>query len=432
MNKVAIQVDDIWKQYRLGSVGTGSLGNDLRRMIARVRGKEDPFLKVGDINDRTKKGNSDYVWALRNVSFEVSKGEVLGIVGRNGAGKSTLLKILSRVTAPTRGQIRVRGKMAALLEVGTGFHQDLSGRENIFLNGTIMGMSIREVKKKFDEIVDFSGVERYIDTPVKRYSSGMYVRLAFAVAAHLDPEILIIDEVLSVGDAEFQRKCLGKMKDVSSQGRTVLFVSHNMSAVNNLCKRTIWMENGSCAMQGDTLDVVAAYLDNSDRQTNDENNIYDVPEKWERPWGRRDAVLKRIEMHNPSNDLVSQLFLLQPFSLIIHFNVEKKIENAVLQIRIATVDGQQITYSGSNNYSKEQWNFEPGDHAVKVEMDPKLMPGKYSFFIYFCNTEGTVFYDAIGNFLRFQVKNISEGDVHVLSAKINTFIHLPCKWEVLN
>lgn len=242
---VVIKVENISKQYRLGKVGTGSLAHDLNRTWHRVRGKEDPYLKIGEVNDRSVKGSSEYVWALQDINFNVNQGEVLGIIGRNGAGKSTLLKILSRTTSPTTGSIKIKGRVASLLEVGTGFHPELSGRENIFLNGAILGMTRHEIKRKFDEIVDFAGVERYIDTPVKRYSSGMYVRLAFGVAAHLEPEILVVDEVLAVGDAEFQKKALGKMKDVSGkEGRTVLFVSHNMASIQALCDKCIYMKDG--------------------------------------------------------------------------------------------------------------------------------------------------------------------------------------------
>ncbi|AMJ64761.1 ABC transporter ATP-binding protein [Hymenobacter sp. PAMC 26628] len=268
MSDIAIKVENISKLYRLGEVGTGTISQDLNRWWAGVRGKEDPFATVGETNDRTSKGVSDFVWSLKDVNFEVKKGEVLGIVGRNGAGKSTLLKILSKITAPTTGKINVNGRIASLLEVGTGFHPELTGRENIFLNGAILGMSKTEIRSKFDEIVDFSGVERYIDTPVKRYSSGMYVRLAFAVAAFLEPEILIVDEVLAVGDAEFQKKCLGRMKDVSvNDGRTVLFVSHNIGAIQKLCDTAILMNNGKVTQQGNTNDVLNHYL-SSGKSTN--------------------------------------------------------------------------------------------------------------------------------------------------------------------
>lgn len=284
MSDVAIKVEGLGKQYRLGEIGTGTISHDLNRWWAQLRGKEDPFAKVGEVNDRTAKGNSDYVWSLRDVNFEVKKGEVLGIIGRNGAGKSTLLKILSKVTAPTTGSIKVNGRIASLLEVGTGFHPELTGRENIFLNGAILGMTKSEIRSKFDEIVDFSGVERYIDTPVKRYSSGMYVRLAFAVSAFLEPEILIVDEVLAVGDAEFQKKCLGRMKDVSvNDGRTVLFVSHNMTAVKQLCTQGIILKNGSLEFSGNIISAVDCYNNVQDgnqmsvkRFQNKQNPLFDV------------------------------------------------------------------------------------------------------------------------------------------------------------
>src|SRR6201995_500347 len=245
MSDIAIRAENISKQYRLGEVSTGTLVHDMNIFWHRIRGKENPYLKIGETNDRTISGNSDYVWALQDINFEIKHGDILGIIGRNGAGKSTLLKILSKTTAPTTGRVMMKGRVASLLEVGTGFHPELSGRDNIFLNGAILGMTKKEIKNKFDEIVDFAGVERYIDTPVKRYSSGMYVRLAFAVAAYLEPEILIVDEVLAVGDAEFQKKCLGKMNEVSkSEGRTILFVSHNMDAIVRLCSHTLLLKDG--------------------------------------------------------------------------------------------------------------------------------------------------------------------------------------------
>jgi lipopolysaccharide transport system ATP-binding protein len=256
-----IKVSNLSKQYRLGDVGTGTISHDVNRWWHKIRGKEDPYLKIGESNDRTLKGDSDYVWALKDINFEVQQGEVLGIIGRNGAGKSTLLKILSRTTAPTTGSVKIKGRVASLLEVGTGFHPELSGRDNIFLNGAILGMTTREIQRKFDEIVDFSGVERYIDTPVKRYSSGMYIRLAFAVSAHLEPDILIIDEVLAVGDVDFQKKCLGKMKDVSQQdGRTILFVSHNMTAIKNICQSTLVLQHGNLLLAGNTEKIIKQYL----------------------------------------------------------------------------------------------------------------------------------------------------------------------------
>jgi lipopolysaccharide transport system ATP-binding protein len=261
---IILKAENISKQYRLGQVGTGTLSHDLNRWWHQVRGKEDPYLKIGDTNDRSTKGTSDYVWALQDINFEVERGEVLGIIGKNGAGKSTLLKILSKVTAPTTGSIKSRGRIASLLEVGTGFNGEMTGRENIFLNGAILGMTKKEIASKLDEIIDFSGCERYIDTPVKRYSSGMTVRLAFAVAAFLEPEILVVDEVLAVGDAEFQKKAIGKMQDISKQGgRTVLFVSHNMAAVLQLCTKGILLENGKVTEEGNIDYIVNKYLKNS-------------------------------------------------------------------------------------------------------------------------------------------------------------------------
>lgn len=262
MSTTAIQFDHVGKLYKLGLVGTGTLSHDLNRWWkTTVLRQEDPYLKIGETNDRSKKGSSDYVWALKDITFDVKQGDVVGIIGKNGAGKSTLLKLLSRVTSPTTGTIRAQGRIASLLEVGTGFHPELTGRENIYMNGSIMGMTRQEIDRKLDEIVDFAGVERYIDTPVKRYSSGMTVRLGFAVAAFLEPEILVVDEVLAVGDAEFQKKAIGKMQDVSKgEGRTVLFVSHNMAAVRRLCKHGVLLEHGHCALYGTINDVVNVYL----------------------------------------------------------------------------------------------------------------------------------------------------------------------------
>jgi|JI61114DRNA_FD_contig_101_652697_length_2600_multi_3_in_0_out_0_2 lipopolysaccharide transport system ATP-binding protein len=260
MSDTIIKVEDLSKQYRLGEIGTGSLSHDLNRWWHSIRGKDDPYLKIGEQNDRSKKSESDYVWALRDINFEIKKGETWGVVGKNGAGKSTLLKLLSRVTAPTTGSIKYKGKMASLLEVGTGFHGELTGKENIFLNGAILGMRKHEIQSKLDEIIEFAGIEKYIDTPVKRYSSGMYVRLAFAVAAHLDTDILILDEVLAVGDASFQRKCLGKMNDAAvNQGKTVLFVSHNLSQVQGLCKKGLFLENGGLKSTGDIQKIISEY-----------------------------------------------------------------------------------------------------------------------------------------------------------------------------
>lgn len=258
----AIEFNHVGKQYRLGLVSTKTLSHDLNRWWqTAVLKKEDPYLKIGAVNDRTTADGNDYVWALRDIDFKIEQGDVIGIIGKNGAGKSTLLKLLSRVTGPTIGNIRAKGRIGSLLEVGTGFHPEMTGRENIYMNGAIMGMTKQEVSRKLDEIIDFSGCERYIDTPVKRYSSGMTVRLGFAVAAHLDPEILVVDEVLAVGDAEFQKKAIGKMQDVSKgEGRTVLFVSHNMASIQTLCKNGILLDKGMVKYSGEVGDVVSRYI----------------------------------------------------------------------------------------------------------------------------------------------------------------------------
>ncbi|MWW24820.1 ABC transporter ATP-binding protein [Algibacter lectus] len=278
---VILKAQNISKQYRLGLVGTGTISHDLNRWWNRIRGKEDPYLKVGESNDRSTKGSSEYVWALKDINFEVKRGEVLGIIGKNGAGKSTLLKILSKVTGPTTGEIKTRGRIASLLEVGTGFHGEMTGRENIFLNGAILGMTKKEITAKIDEIIDFSGCQRYIDTPVKRYSSGMTVRLAFAVAAFLEPEILVIDEVLAVGDAEFQKKAIGKMQDISrGEGRTVLFVSHNLMAVQALCTRAIVLEHGNIVFEGNTKDGVSFYLSKTKKIARFESVLNESNRRW--------------------------------------------------------------------------------------------------------------------------------------------------------
>lgn len=291
MSNTVIEFNHVGKQYILGSIGTGTLSQDLNRWWARMRGKEDPFLKIGETNDRTQKGDSRFIWALRDINFKVEQGDVVGIVGKNGAGKSTLLKILSRVTSPTTGNIKIKGRIASLLEVGTGFHPEMTGRENIFMNGSIMGMTKTEIKSKFDEIIDFAGVAKYVDTPVKRYSSGMMVRLGFAIAAHLEPEILVVDEVLAVGDAEFQKKAIGKMQDVSkSEGRTVLFVSHNMAAVRSLCTRGVMLKNGMIDFIGNIPDTLDRYLKMEDSAHSDKiiDNI---------KWIKNTLKVNRIEIN---------------------------------------------------------------------------------------------------------------------------------------
>ena len=327
MPQPVIQVENLSKQYRLGEVGTGTLSHDLKRWWYRARGREDPYARIGELNDRSTRGSSEYVWALKDINFSVQPGEVLGIIGRNGAGKSTLLKLLSKTTAPTTGNIKVRGRIASLLEVGTGFHPELTGRENIYLNGAILGMTRREITRQFDAIVDFAGVERYVDTPVKRYSSGMYVRLAFAVAAHLEPEILIVDEVLAVGDAEFQKKCLGKMKDVSvNDGRTVLFVSHNMGAIAGFCNDVMVLKNGSMAFRGGVQQGIDFYLQNNLSQ-------YELGAEYLNLSPKASDILK-IRVLNHKGNVTTHFNFYEGIKIEVILQTQELNENAIISIRI--------------------------------------------------------------------------------------------------
>lgn len=326
MSEIAIQFDRVGKLYQLGLVGTGTLSHDLNRWWKTVvLHKEDPYLKIGETNDRSKKGKSEFVWALRDITFDVNQGDVVGIIGKNGAGKSTLLKLLSRVTSPTVGAIRAKGRIASLLEVGTGFHPELTGRENIYMNGSIMGMTRHEIKRKLDEIVDFAGVERYLDTPVKRYSSGMTVRLGFAVAAFLEPEILVVDEVLAVGDAEFQKKAIGKMQDVShGEGRTVLFVSHNMAAVKSLCTKGVVLENGCIVYKGNSEQAIKFYLNNAEYTTNSRllDNI---------KWKKHTMSISRFEL----NDTEKTESVVTAEQKILHLVIEGEIEeNSLIDVML--------------------------------------------------------------------------------------------------
>jgi lipopolysaccharide transport system ATP-binding protein len=325
-----IKVENVSKQYRLGNVGSGTLRDDLTRWWYRMRGKEDPLMQVGSTNERTQKADSDYVWALKDINFEVQQGDVLGIIGRNGAGKSTLLKILSKTTAPTTGSIKVNGRIASLLEVGTGFHPELTGRENIYLNGAILGMRKHEITRKLDEIVDFAGVERYLDTPVKRYSSGMYVRLAFGVAAHLESEILIVDEVLAVGDAEFQKKCLGKMSEVSKgEGRTVLFVSHNLDAVKKLCNSGFLLQRGQLIYNGNIDATLDSYLINySSNEYHSELN-FEVDEN-------KQAQILKITLKN--NQGINAVEFYSNQEIFIHVTIKNKLFDMGVRLNFSILD----------------------------------------------------------------------------------------------
>lgn len=400
MSDIAIKVEDLGKLYRLGEVGTGTISHDLNRWLAKIRGKEDPFAKIGESNDRTSKGESDYVWALQNLDFEVKKGEVLGIIGKNGAGKSTLLKLLSKVTKPTTGNIKVNGRIASLLEVGTGFHPEMTGRENIFLNGAIMGMTKREITAKFDEIVAFAGVERYVDTPVKRYSSGMYVRLAFAVAAHLEPEILIVDEVLAVGDAEFQKKCLGKMKDVSvNDGRTVLFVSHNMAAVKQLCTTGIVMKNGGIVFDGLALPAVDFY-----QRSHDTDSFFEHSGTLDEAPGNTNIRILKFEVKPLTGEVVTISsgleFELSFYNYKENINLDATFELRNLDEIVVFHHGALIT---TDKDSKR------GVYTVKGRLSPNLLnAGNYSFKMIFGENQRYALF-VIEDFIRFEVMNEADG-----------------------
>jgi lipopolysaccharide transport system ATP-binding protein len=390
MSDIILKVENVSKLYRLGTLGTGTFGGDIQRFWkTKILGQEDPFLKIGQTNDRTSKEKADFVWALQDINFEVKRGEVLGIIGKNGAGKSTLLKLLSRITSPTTGSIKSAGRMASLLEVGTGFHPELTGRENIFLNGAILGMTKKEIQSKFDEIVDFSGCALYIDTPTKRYSSGMTVRLGFAVAAFLDPEILVVDEVLAVGDAEFQNKAIGKMKDVSaSEGRTVLFVSHNMGSIKQLCSRAIVMMNGSVGFDGHVNEAVEFYLNNG----LDIARTGIIPLEYSRNIGNGKVKFTRIELFN-ERGFISRDFLYTEKILIKgKFCILERFDNGYnISVIVGTTDSQKILFgelnSGENSYAPQI--LVNGVYEFELEADVALLPGNYSIYLAFCQKDGT-------------------------------------------
>jgi len=346
MSRTLIKVENLSKLYRLGEVGTGTVSHDLNRWIAKVRGKEDPFALVGQINDRTKKAESDYVWALKDINFDVKQGEVVGIIGKNGAGKSTLLKLLSQITTPTTGEIKVKGRIAALLEVGTGMHPEMTARENIYLNGAILGMRKHEIKSKFDEIIDFAGCAMYVDTPIKRFSSGMRVRLGFAVAAFLEPEILIVDEVLAVGDAEFQKKAIGKMKEVSEEGgRTVLFVSHNMASVKTLCNRGIVLNNGGISFMGSTDESISKYLKEGSIDGNTEYKIFED----QREMITEEVDLISIGIKAEKKEFGQVMRMDENLELVIKFNKKDNQSRIDTTIQVKDASGNFLFISGSGS-----------------------------------------------------------------------------------
>jgi len=370
MNISRIKVENLSKQYRLGEVGTGTFSHDLNRWWHKFRGKEDPYKLITETNDRTQKGQSEYVWALEDINFEIKEGEVLGIIGKNGAGKSTLLKILSKVTGPTKGKIKINGRIGALLEVGTGMHEELTGRENIFLNGAILGMTKKEVKSKFDEIVDFAGIQKYVDTPFKRYSSGMRVRLGFAVAAFLEPEILIVDEVLAVGDADFQKRAIGKMQEVSKgQGRTVLFVSHNMGSIKSLCNRSLLLENGKVVFDGDTNDCINKYLNKSKEEIG--TKLSSIKNRN----GNGKLRFSDYCLYNNENETISEAISGEYLKIAINFDVHQKINFDGLIIAVNfkdSYDNAIISYVTDEMGVKFK---KPNKNILEIEIPQLLLRG---------------------------------------------------------
>jgi len=397
----AIKVENVSKLYRLGQIGTGTVTQDLNRWwTTRVMGKEDPFLKIGESNDRTSKGESDIVYSLRDINFDIEQGDAVGIIGRNGAGKSTLLKILSRVTSPTTGRINIKGRVASLLEVGTGFHPELTGKENIYLNGAILGMRKKEITRKLDEIIAFSGVERYIDTPVKRYSSGMYVRLAFAVAAHLESEILIVDEVLAVGDADFQKKCLGKMDDISKgHGRTILFVSHNMAAVKNLCNKGIILENGMIKhISSNIEDAVNTYfMDGNNNDVSLRKEFDTKTDEFCNKYVRLNLVNINVETKE------SFITIKDNISIEISFELFEDFEDFNLAINFKSMTDDAIVFSLITDVK----TFMKGAYSSILEIPGNFLNNKfYTFNLYFVSNSKSFL--TIDNVINFEVIDLRE------------------------
>tara|TARA_B100000809_G_scaffold105703_1_gene104238 strand:+ start:35839 stop:37140 length:1302 start_codon:yes stop_codon:yes gene_type:complete len=404
---IILKVENISKQYRLGTLGTGTISHDLNRWWSMLRGKQDPYLKIGETNDRSKKAKSEYVWALKEINFDVKRGEVLGIIGKNGAGKSTLLKILSKVTGPTTGSIKSNGRIASLLEVGTGFHPEMTGRENIYLNGAILGMTKSEIKNKLDEIIEFSGCERYIDTPAKRYSSGMTVRLAFAVAAFLEPDILVVDEVLAVGDAEFQKKAIGKMQDISNtDGRTVLFVSHDMAAIQSLCTELLVLENGKSVYQGNVTDGIDFYL--KDKEANSYDDLLSIK-------ARRGDGTSRFKSISFSYIFNDKLFedVVNIMSGCSKLFIDIEVKNSItrkrnINLSIDIADNRNIPVTNlSNEFNKNNIVLRGNSTIIRYEIDSfNLRAMEYSISLWGEEINGNGF-----DFLDNQIKlNLVESD----------------------
>jgi len=422
MSDVILKIENLSKQYRLGSVGTGSISDDLKRWWFKIRGKEDPFLKIGDVNDRESKGDSAYVWALQDINFEVRRGEVLGIIGKNGAGKSTLLKILSKVTGPTTGSIKSKGRVASLLEVGTGFHPEMTGRENIYLNGAILGMTKKEITSKIDEIIAFSGCERYIDTPTKRYSSGMTVRLAFAVAAHLDPDILIVDEVLAVGDVEFQKKAIGKMKSISKEGgRTVLFVSHNMTTINTLCQKSILLENGRILKEGLTEDIIPYYLSSSQSEVMIPEVVFDIDESKKFQFIKAKLVNENDELFEDGIVATNQNYYVN-----IEYIFKEDVNKCHLTLIIKNSSAEVVLFLDRTDFYNEFFVAKTGKYTAKIKIqNPLFKPDTYFITLGLADNYSNI------NDHQFEVLKFKIEDMNSIRNSRTGALFLPTEWDMV-
>jgi len=426
MNDIAVSVERLGKQYRLGAQRmryrrfSEEVTDSLKYTLKRIRRTAPP------------RPAPEMFWALKDVSFQVAQGEVLGIIGRNGAGKSTILKVLSRITEMTEGRVELAGRVRALLEVGTGFHPELTGRENVYLNGGILGMTRGEIRSKFDEIVAFAEIERFLDTPVKRYSSGMYVRLAFAVAAHLEPEILIIDEVLAVGDVAFQTKCLAKITEVAHQGRTVIIVSHVMSSIRALCSRAILLNAGRLALEGDVETVISNYLQLDKLLERDGEIPADLP----RPVGTFEAMLRRVDLRDPDTDQsIREVFMAQTIRIVMIYEVVKRVEAAVVEVGIATLDGTRIETTFNINENQPAFPMEPGFCEIQVDLEANLLPNRYVIDV-FIHALGGLTIDWVTHALQFTVMDVTKaGDESYfiqqqISNPIRGYIRPKAVWQL--
>jgi lipopolysaccharide transport system ATP-binding protein len=414
---LAIRVEDVSKRYQLGALSPSLFSERLGRVLR-------PSRRSG----ATEHHEASEFWALRDLNLDVRRGEVVGVIGRNGAGKSTLLKILSRITLPTNGRALVRGRVGTLLEVGTGFHPELTGRENIFLNGAILGMRRREIGAKYKEIVEFSGVERFLETPVKRYSSGMHVRLAFAVAAHLEPEILLVDEVLAVGDAEFQQKCLGKMRDVASHGRTVLFVSHSLGAIRRLCDRAVLLEEGVIAADGEPADVIATYMEQALPAGG--TGGAEVPPNAAR-LGTGEARLRRVGLTDSAGEPLAALHLNQRFRIIATFDAEREIEDAVVEFGISTFGGDRIATVQSIDGEGPLLRFPAGRNQIWAELDTSLLPGEFTVDVGIHRRSGETI-DYVADSTRFTALNAAEvGTDHYPWSVVRGYVRPRSTWSAV-